>query len=581
MSSANHRPVALVTGPTAGIGRVFSLRLAERGYDLVLVARDRDRLEALAAELAGAHGAESEVLVADLSDRAGMALVEDRLADESRPVDLLVNNAGFGLKRRFLDNSVEQEQAALDILVTAVMRLTHAALGPMTARGSGGIINVASVAAYQPRGSYSAAKSWVTTFGAWASQEYGPKGVHLMTLCPGFTRTEFHERMDVRRDAVPRPLWLDVDRVVDEALADWDAGKKLSIPSKRYKLIAGGEPTRAGRCAPPVPGPGSPLTRSPERHQVGCGPPNGTSTRGGPTPETSRRIHSSRSRSIADAGRRTTHSQRPPASPANTARSTSTSAHDVETAHSGTDWLPIRSRTGGRPAPSSEPGSRWGVPAQRAPSPTPDSSLTTNTSTGPSRALVPELQVSVARPRPASATTAKSLTVQPGLIGQGRYVGKSPAAASASTNASYDGASARSRGGVAPCSGQVQPPSSVPSSVARTGSGQRGHSGLERHGSTVVVRGRRGSSVPAQHHGRLALVAEHGDRGGVEPQVPTVGDRQLQPPGGQRAQRVAVPEDQHPAVGGPAAGDDAVEPVGDLVAVSPPGTGPVQIVQSG
>jgi short-subunit dehydrogenase len=136
-----------------------------------------------------------------------------------------------------MDNSVDQEQAALDILVTAVMRLTHAALGPMTARGSGGIINVASVAAYQPRGSYSAAKAWVTTFGAWASQEYAPQGVHLMTLCPGFTRTEFHERMDVRRDAVPRPLWLDVDRVVDEALADWDAGKTLSIPSKRYKVI--------------------------------------------------------------------------------------------------------------------------------------------------------------------------------------------------------------------------------------------------------------------------------------------------------------------------------------------------------
>ncbi len=237
MSSTPARPVALVTGPTAGIGRVFALRLADRGYDLVLVARDRERLQALADELAQTYAAHSEVLVADLSERAGMALVEDRLIDESRPVDLLVNNAGFGLKRRFLDNSVDQEQAALDILVTAVMRLTHAALGPMTARGSGGIINVASVAAYQPRGSYSAAKAWVTTFGAWASQEYAPRGVHLMTLCPGFTRTEFHERMDVRRDAVPGPLWLDVDRVVDEALADWDAGKKLSIPSKRYKVI--------------------------------------------------------------------------------------------------------------------------------------------------------------------------------------------------------------------------------------------------------------------------------------------------------------------------------------------------------
>ena len=237
MSPADHRPVALVTGPTAGIGRVFALRLAERGYDLVLVARDADRLRALADELGSTHEAHAEVLVADLSDRAGMALVEERLSDDARPVDLLVNNAGFGLKRRFLSNSVEQEQAALDVLVTAVMRLTHAALAQMTARGSGGIINVASVAAYQPRGSYSAAKAWVTTFGAWAAQEYAKDGVHLMTLCPGFTRTEFHERMDVSRDAVPRPLWLDVERVVDDALADWDAGKKLSIPSKRYKVI--------------------------------------------------------------------------------------------------------------------------------------------------------------------------------------------------------------------------------------------------------------------------------------------------------------------------------------------------------
>ena len=204
----------------------------------MLVARDQERLAVLADDLATSYGVQSEVLVADLSQRDGMAVVEARLSDASRPVDLVVNNAGFGLKRRFLDNDVEQEQAALDVLVTAVMRLTHAALGPMTARGSGGIINVASVAAYQPRGSYSAAKAWVTTFGAWAAQEYGEQGVRIMTLCPGFTRTEFHARMDVRREAVPRPLWLDVDRVVDEALADWDAGKPLSIPSKRYKAIA-------------------------------------------------------------------------------------------------------------------------------------------------------------------------------------------------------------------------------------------------------------------------------------------------------------------------------------------------------
>jgi short-subunit dehydrogenase len=231
------RPLALVTGPTSGIGLAFAHRLAARGHDFVLVARDEARLHDLAAQLETTYGAASEILVADLSERAGMAVVEERLTDEARPVDLLVNNAGFGLKRRFLDNTVEQEQAALDVLVTAVMRLTYAALGPMTRRGSGGIINVASVAAFQPRGSYSAAKAWVTTFGAWASPEYAKQGVRLMTLCPGFTRTEFHARMDVGRETVPRLLWLDVDRVVDDALADFDAGKALSIPGKRYKVI--------------------------------------------------------------------------------------------------------------------------------------------------------------------------------------------------------------------------------------------------------------------------------------------------------------------------------------------------------
>ena len=239
MSAQAARPVALVTGPTAGIGRAFALQLAGRGYDLVLAARDRARMEELAAELEASHGASSEILVADLSDRAGMAVVEERLADESRPVDLLVNNAGFGLKRRFLSNSVEQEQAHLDVLVTAVMRLTHAALGPMTRRHSGGIINVSSVAAFQPRGSYSAAKAYVNRFGEWAAHEYAGQGVRIMTLCPGFTKTEFHQRMDVGRDAVPGFLWLDVDELVADALKDFDAGKAMSVPSLRYKMIAG------------------------------------------------------------------------------------------------------------------------------------------------------------------------------------------------------------------------------------------------------------------------------------------------------------------------------------------------------
>jgi len=233
------RPVALVTGPTSGLGRVFVERLAGRGFDLVLVARDETRLKALADELATSYGVHAEVLVADLVDRGQLRLVEERLTDDTRPVDLLVNNAGFGLKRRFLSNTVEQEQAHLDVLVTAPMRLCHAALGPMTRRHSGGIINVSSVAGLQPRGSYSAAKAYLNRFGEWAAHEYGKDGVHITTVLPGFTRTEFHERMDVGRDAVPKVLWLDAERVVDEALADFDKGRPMSVPSKRYTLIAG------------------------------------------------------------------------------------------------------------------------------------------------------------------------------------------------------------------------------------------------------------------------------------------------------------------------------------------------------
>jgi uncharacterized protein len=233
------RPTALVTGPTAGLGRLFAERLAGRGYNLVLVARDEGRLKELADELEASYGVSVEVLPADLVDRVQLATVEARLADPDRPVDLLVNNAGFGLKRRFLDNTVEQEQALLDVLVVAPMRLCHAALGPMVARGSGGIINVSSVAGFQPRGSYSAAKGYLNRFGEWAAHEYADKGVRVMTLCPGFMRTEFHQRMDVGRDAVPKILWLDADRVVDEALADFDRGKAVSVPSKRYKVIVG------------------------------------------------------------------------------------------------------------------------------------------------------------------------------------------------------------------------------------------------------------------------------------------------------------------------------------------------------
>jgi short-subunit dehydrogenase len=229
---------ALVTGATAGIGLEFARQLAARGDDLVLVARDTARLESVAADLRASYRVGVEVLPADLTDAAQLATVEARLADRARPVDLVVNNAGFGLKERFLDNPVDVEQAQQDVLVRAVLRLTHAALGGMVERGHGGVINVSSVAAFLPRGTYSAAKAWVNSFSAWAHNEYAGQGVTVMALCPGFVRTEFHERLGVDRDSsAPKPLWLEADRLVREALADFDKGRAMSIPSKRYKAI--------------------------------------------------------------------------------------------------------------------------------------------------------------------------------------------------------------------------------------------------------------------------------------------------------------------------------------------------------
>ena len=236
-------PTALVTGATAGIGLEFARQLAARGHDLVLVARDTARLETVAGDLQATYGVGAEVLTADLVDRAQLALVEERVASLDRPVDLLVNNAGFGLKKRFGDNDVEQEQAMLDVLVVAVMRLSHAALGAMSARGRGGIINVSSVAAFLPRGSYSAAKAYVNSFGAWALGEYRPKGITVTTLCPGFTKTEFHERMSVRRGT--GYLWLEADFLVSECLSDFDKGKAMSVPGRQYKVI-----TAATRMVP-------------------------------------------------------------------------------------------------------------------------------------------------------------------------------------------------------------------------------------------------------------------------------------------------------------------------------------------
>ena len=234
-SSRNSGRTALVTGATAGIGLEFARQLAARGDGLVLVARDTARLEETAEDLRTTYGVEVETMTADLVDPDQLATVETRVLDAGRPIDLLVNNAGFGLKQRFLDNPVEAEEAMLDVLVVAVLRLSHAALRAMTERGQGGIINVSSVAAFLPRGSYAAAKAWVNSFSEWAHHEYKGRGVTVMALCPGFTKTEFHQRMDVKRGT--GFMWLEPDFLVRRALEDFDKGRAYSIPGAQYRTI--------------------------------------------------------------------------------------------------------------------------------------------------------------------------------------------------------------------------------------------------------------------------------------------------------------------------------------------------------
>jgi short-subunit dehydrogenase len=232
-------PTALITGATAGIGAEFARRLAAQGHDLVLVARDEDRLEATAADLRHRFGGGVVVLPADLAERDQCARVEARLADRDRPVDLLVNNAGFGTGHRFSRGQLADEERQLDVLVRAVLRLSHAAVGGMVERRHGGIVNVSSVAAWTPTGTYSAAKAWVTTFSEGLDAELAGTGVRVVAVAPGFTRTEFHARAGMDMSRVPGWLWLDADQVVRAALAALGTRRTVVVPGRQYRLLAG------------------------------------------------------------------------------------------------------------------------------------------------------------------------------------------------------------------------------------------------------------------------------------------------------------------------------------------------------
>ncbi len=232
-------PTAFITGATAGIGAAFARRLASDGFDLVLLARDAERLERTAAELREKYAVHAEALPADLSAEEGLAAAEERVRKD---VDLLVNNAGFGNKGVFLDVPVSDELTMLKVHCEAVLRLTHAVLPGMLERGRGGVINVSSASAFATRGTYGASKAWVVSFSQGVATDIARRSrgrVRVMALCPGFVRTEFHERARMDASGVPGFMWLDKDDVVAAGLRDLRRGVQVSVPSPQYKAIIG------------------------------------------------------------------------------------------------------------------------------------------------------------------------------------------------------------------------------------------------------------------------------------------------------------------------------------------------------
>ncbi len=223
---------AWVTGGSVGIGAAFARRLARDGYDLSLVARNRRQLEQLAGELRDAHGVRVDAVPADLTDAAALREVETALGRDSR-LELLVNNAGFGTNGAFASLDVDREEEEIRLNVVALTRLTRAALPGLVRRGHGGIINVSSMAGLQPapfNATYGATKAFVNSFTEALYEELRGTGVHVLALCPGFTRTEFQERAGIDASGIPSLAWMSAEAVVDAAMAGYTRGKAVCVP---------------------------------------------------------------------------------------------------------------------------------------------------------------------------------------------------------------------------------------------------------------------------------------------------------------------------------------------------------------
>jgi hypothetical protein len=231
----------MVTGASAGLGEEFAWQLATAGHDVVLVARSRDRLSELAEVIRSATGVNAEVLAADLADREQVATVAERLADPHRPVSLLVNNAGFGSGKPFLEESVESELRMLDVLVTATLSLSHAAGHAMVQRGHGAILNVSSIASHLANSTYAAHKRWVVDFTQALAGELSGTGVSATVVVPGLVHTEFHDgdNLEHMKTDYPEALWLTPEKVVTSALAAVRRKQVVVTPSMKYAAAAG------------------------------------------------------------------------------------------------------------------------------------------------------------------------------------------------------------------------------------------------------------------------------------------------------------------------------------------------------